>query len=123
MGSPYGGIIAERFRHPRFRGPLAGADRSAEAFNPLCGDRIRMELSVGDGVVTAARHVGDACAICVAAADLLAEMIEGLPCDAAMAASPEALTARLGARIGPARMQCVALPLTALKQALAPFGG
>lgn len=117
------GLVLERFRRPLFRGPLAGANLSAEAFNPLCGDRIRMELSVRDGVVTAARHVGDACAICVAAADLLAEMIEGLPCDLAMAASPEALTARLGAQIGPSRMQCVVLPLTALKQGLAPLGG
>jgi nitrogen fixation NifU-like protein len=118
MGTPYGGVIAGRFRHPRFRGPLAAADLSGEALNPLCGDRIRIELAVRDGVITAARHLGDACAICVAAADLLAEMVEGASCEAAMGTSPDALAARMAAPIGPSRRQCVMLPVTALRSAL-----
>jgi nitrogen fixation NifU-like protein len=118
MSSPYGSVIAERFRRPRFRGPLPGADGSAEAFNPLCGDRIRIELSIGQNIIAAARHVGDACAICVAAADVLSEMIEGASTSDAAALSTEQLIARLESTINPSRVQCVALPLTALRQAL-----
>jgi nitrogen fixation NifU-like protein len=113
----YSDAIRARWRRPRFRGELPGANRVAEDVNPLCGDRVRFMLRVEDGIVRAARFLGDACAICTASADLVAELVEGAP-----ASSPrvtiDRLLERLEADLRPTRMQCVTLPLTVLHQAL-----
>jgi nitrogen fixation NifU-like protein len=116
------GLVLERFRHPLFRGAIESPDACGEAFNALCGDRIRLELRLKQGAIAAARHRGDACAICIAAADLLSEMIEGLATHDALAISTETLVARLEAEISPSRVQCVALPLVALRQGLETQG-
>jgi nitrogen fixation NifU-like protein len=116
--SQYGASITERFRHPRHRGTLARPDAQAEAFNPLCGDRIRIELQVSDGTITAMRYRGDACAICLASADFLVELVEGQSCARSLDILAEDVRAKLDCDIRPSRMQCVALPLTALRQAV-----
>ena len=77
MAPLYGGVILDRFRHPRHFGELPGADAVHEDVNPLCGDRIRVELRYGPGrEIEAIRFQGDACAIATASADLLARLAE-----------------------------------------------
>ena len=66
----YGEVIRERWRRPRFRGELPDASATAEDVNPLCGDRVRVQLRFEDGRVGAARFAGDSCAICTASADV-----------------------------------------------------
>ena len=66
----YSETIRERWRRPRFRGELPGATATAEDVNPLCGDRVRMQVKLDGGRVSAARFAGDSCAICTASADV-----------------------------------------------------
>lgn len=114
----YSDVIRERWRRPRFRGELPGANRVAEDVNPLCGDRIRLMLSVEEGRVAAARFIGDSCAICAASADVLAERITGLASAEARTVDSADLLAVLQADIRPTRMRCVTLPLSVLAMAL-----
>ena len=116
--APYSDVIRERWRRPRFRGPLENANAVAEDVNPLCGDRIRFMLRLDDGRVRTARFVGDSCAICTASADVLAEMLEGRDRDEALAVSVGDVLETLAADIRPTRMRCVTLPLGVLAQAL-----
>lgn len=120
--SPYSDVIRQRWRHPRFRGDLAEANAVAEDVNPLCGDRVRLALHVADGTIEAARHGGDACAICAASADLLAERVTGRSVADARTVRPADLLALLGAEIRPTRMRCVTLPLSVLAAALGSAG-
>jgi NifU-like protein involved in Fe-S cluster formation len=113
----YSDLIRERFRRPRFRGELPAPDAVAEDVNPLCGDRIRIECRIADGALADARHRGDSCAICAAAADVLLEMAIGQPLDFAARTRTEDLVARLGAEIRPTRLKCVTLPLDVLRTA------
>jgi len=115
----YGDVIRERWRRPRFRGELADATATAEDVNPLCGDRVRMQLRVEDGRVRAARFVGDSCAICTASADVVAELVEGRPRGEAAALQASDILGVLQADVRPTRMRCVTLPLTVLGKALA----
>jgi nitrogen fixation protein NifU and related proteins len=115
----YGEVIRERWRRPRFRGELADATATAEDVNPLCGDRVRMQLRVDDGRVRAARFAGDSCAICTASADVVAELAEGRPRDDAAALQVSDVLDVLQADVRPTRMRCVTLPLTVLGKALA----
>ena len=114
----YSSVIRERFRRPRFRGELPWPDLAFEDVNPLCGDRIRIECRITDGLLSDARHRGDSCAICAASADLLLEMVIGRTVEEAAAVEPSALLERLEADIRPTRFKCVTLPLSVLQGAL-----
>ena len=114
----YTEVIRERWRRPRFRGDLPGATAVAEDVNPLCGDRVRISLALDDVNVTAARFAGDACAICTASADVIAELVTGHAVATARALSPADVLEVLQADIRPTRMRCLTLPLTVLGMAL-----
>jgi nitrogen fixation NifU-like protein len=127
-GPLYGGRILERFRRPRYFGEVPGACLVHEDVNPLCGDRLRVQLRVEQGRLVTVRFQGDACAIAVAAADVAAEMVEGGPVGRALALDREAILAALGARVRPSRLGCAGLGLAVLRGALAgatggPAGG
>lgn len=115
----YGAVIRERWRRPRFRGELADASATAEDVNPLCGDRVRMQLRFEDGRVGAARFAGDSCAICTASADVVAELAQGRARAEAAAIQASDVLGILQADVRPTRMRCVTLPLTVLAKALA----
>lgn len=115
----YSSLIRERYRRPRFRGRLDGADAVFEDVNPLCGDRIRVECRLEDGRVAEGRFSGDSCAIAAASADVLLELMAGRPAAEAAVITVDSLVSRLQAEIGRNRRQCVALPLAVLRRALA----
>ena len=115
----YGDVIRERWRRPRFRGDLADATATAEDVNPLCGDRVRLQLRLEDGRVRAARFAGDSCAICTASADVVAELAEGRARSDAAGIQVSDVLGVLQADVRPTRMRCVTLPLTVLAKALA----
>ena len=114
----YGEMIRERWRRPRFRGDLPDATASAEDVNPLCGDRVRMQVKLDHGRVSAARFAGDSCAICTASADVLSELIEGRSRTDAIAVSASDVLGVLQADVRPTRMRCVTLPISVLAKAL-----
>jgi nitrogen fixation protein NifU and related proteins len=117
--APYGATIMEHFRRPRNQGPLPAADIVREGANPLCGDRIRIELAVQEGQVTEARFTANACAISVAAASLLTEQVRGMSAADVRAIREEQVLADLGSAIPAARRACAMLPLTTMVAALA----
>ena len=115
----YSDVIRERWRKPRHRGEVPGANAVAEDVNPLCGDRVRMMLAVApDGRIEAAGFIGDSCAICTASADVVADLVAGRSrVDAAALEVADVLNV-LQAEIRPTRMRCVTLPVSVLGQAL-----
>jgi len=121
MPALYSDILLDHFRHPRNYGSLTAPDISNEQFNPLCGDRIRLELKLDQSIVSEARFKGDACAISTAAASLLTELILGKDI-AELADIPDArLLSALESDIQPARLQCALLPLQALREGLKDY--
>lgn len=117
-GVVYSDVIRERWRRPRFRGEVADATAVAEDVNPLCGDRVRASVRLEGPAVTSVRFVGDACAICLASADVVAELAEGRTREEAVNLAVEDVLAVLQADIRPTRMRCVTLPLDVLRSAL-----
>jgi nitrogen fixation NifU-like protein len=118
-GGIYGDVIRDRWRRPRHRGDLPGANAVAEDVNPLCGDRVRMMLVVApEGRIAEARFVGDSCAICTASADVVADLVSGRTRGEAAALDVSDVLAVLQAEIRPTRMRCATLPLSVLAMAL-----
>ena len=118
MPALYSEVLLDHFRHPRNYGSLSAPDVSHEKFNPLCGDRIRIELKLDQTTITEARFKGDGCAISTAAASMLTELITGASLETVTALTDAQLIARLESDIQPARLQCATLPLEALRAGL-----
>jgi nitrogen fixation NifU-like protein len=118
MAVLYSEIILDHFRNPRNYGSLPSPDISSEDVNPLCGDRIRIELRVKDGIVEAARFKGDGCAISLAAASILTELILGANVTEGDVVSTERLLSSLESDIRPARIKCALLPLEAARSGI-----
>lgn len=118
MPELYSDILLDHFRRPRNYGSLDAPDISNEQFNPLCGDRIRIELKLEQSIVSEARFKGDGCAISKAAASLLTEMVVGEHLEELAKMPDERLLAALESDIRPPRLQCALLPLLALREGL-----
>lgn len=115
-------------------GQLDSAAGEARLDNPLCGDRVRMQVAFDAGRITAIAHQTKGCLLCRAAASLLAVRAVGQDVAAiesvagaleAMlkgaapipAAWPE-LAMFIPARAYASRHRCVLLPFRALQAAL-----
>ena len=121
--SPYAATIMEHFRRPRNQGSLPDPDVAREGANPLCGDRVRIELAVRDGHVADARFTANACAISVAAASLLTERVRGMATADVSAIRDDEVLDGLGGEIPAARRACAVLPLATMRAALAALAG
>lgn len=119
MDELYRDFILDHYRNPRNAGTLEHPDASFEDVNPLCGDKIRMDVSVRDGAVADVRFSGRGCAISQASASLLTEDIKGKSLAEIEHLSAEDVISNLGINISPARLKCALLGLKVLKHALA----
>ncbi len=118
VGGPYSPTILDHFKHPRNRGALVAPTVSQEGTNPLCGDRVRIELALNGDIVTEARFTANACAICVAASSMLTELVRGAPLEDVETLTVPELITQLKSDIPPSRLACVRLPLTVLHTGL-----
>jgi len=110
--------LLDHYRNPRNKGHLDRPDLVAEEYNPLCGDRVTIEAQVEAGWITAVRFDGRGCALCLAAASILTETVQGLTLDQAATLGAEEFLAELQSAVRPARLKCVLLPWIAFRRAL-----
>ena len=134
----YRELILDHARSPRHFGRIENATHQADGINPLCGDKIKLYLSVdADGRIEDTRFEGSGCAISVASASLLTDTVIGLHTDEAEACF-DTVTRRLtngeemeaegidlakikaldGVREFPSRVKCATLAWHALHAAL-----
>ena len=118
MDDLYRDYILEHYRRPHNFGALDGATISQEGANPLCGDRITLQLGIHNGVVERVGFTGRGCAISQASASLLTDEIKGKAVDSASAMTGGDVLDLLGIEISPARMKCALLSLETLQGAL-----
>ncbi len=123
----YQDVIVDHNRSPRnFRRPET-IDRVAEGYNPLCGDKLHIYLSVADGKIADLSFEGNGCAISIASASMMTEALLGMDeseaealfndvhrmlTDSDFAADPAKLgklAALAGVRDYPMRVKCASL--------------
>jgi nitrogen fixation NifU-like protein len=116
MDDLYREIIIDRFKNPRMKGTLDPHDYSYTDDNPLCGDRIRVDLRVDDNdVIQEAAFSGEGCAISQASADLLTETIIGRSLSDVKGMTKDDILELLGIELGPVRLKCALLSLKVVK--------
>jgi nitrogen fixation NifU-like protein len=77
LGRLYQESILLHHRAPRHFGRLDQPTHAADGNNPLCGDRVRVTLDIGEGRVLDVRCDVQGCAICRASGSMMAEAIVG----------------------------------------------
>jgi nitrogen fixation NifU-like protein len=74
----YQQVILEHNRKPRNYVELDHPTHSAEGYNPLCGDHLKVYLVVnGESVIQEVSFVGDGCAISKASASMMTAALKG----------------------------------------------
>ena len=122
MDDLYRDYILEHYRRPHNFGVLDNATATQEGANPLCGDRITLQLRVIGDQIAAVGFTGRGCAISQASASLLTDEVKGKEVDAAAAMKASDVLDLLGIEISPARMKCALLSLETLQGALGADG-
>ena len=74
----YQDIILEHGKSPRNLGKCEGYSHEAKGYNPLCGDRVHVYLKLDTGKkVENLTFEGDGCAISLASASIMTELVKG----------------------------------------------
>jgi len=73
----YQELILDHGRRPRNFGRLEDANKTAEGYNPLCGDKIRVYVKVAGDVVEDIKFEGAGCAISTASASIMTDALKG----------------------------------------------
>jgi len=134
----YQEVILDHSKQPRnFRRP-SDANHQARGDNPLCGDKVTVFLTVKDGIVVDIGFEGRGCAISMASASLMTEIMKGKTeaearalfesfhdemtgrsaCHGAAAGELDKLTVLSGVREYPMRVKCATLSWHTLMAAL-----
>src|SRR5436190_19804323 len=114
MDSIYKEEILDHYKNPRNFGEMADADIRVDANNPLCGDRLYMDLKVKDGIVQDVAFTGRGCAISQASASMLTEDIIGQPLTELANLIRQDMLDNLGIQVSYAQMKCT-LPSLGLR--------
>lgn len=134
----YHDIILDHSKAPHNMRAIVGTHHYAEGFNPLCGDHIKVFLTLTNDHVDDAAFTGQGCAICTASASMMTDAVKGQPKEDTLkmfemfhslligSRDPDEheqetlglLAALCGVRRFPIRVKCATLPWHALKAAL-----
>lgn len=111
-------LLDHYYSSPR-RGHLEQPDVVFEDENPLCGDRVRVELKLDDDTIADIRFDGDGCVISQASASLVCEEAAGKPVSEVQKWDTKKVLDLIGIQLTPVRLRCALLPLKVLQAALA----
>jgi nitrogen fixation NifU-like protein len=123
MDDLYRELIIDRYKNPHYRGELDPYNISYEDDNPLCGDKIRIDIRVDkNDIITEALFTGQGCSISLASADLVIESIIGKSLDDLKQMNKEDVLDLLGIELGPVRLKCALLSLKVIKAGVYGLG-
>lgn len=132
----YQEVILDHNKQPRNFHPVDPHSHEANGYNPLCGDKVTIQLRLDDaGRIEDIGFQGDGCAISTASASIMTEMLKGHTVDEARAmferfhhlvtdddAQPDPSLGKLGVLAGvrdyPMRVKCATLAWHTLQAAL-----
>ena len=116
----YSEKVMERFKNPKHAGELKGANGIGEVGNPACGDVMKVEVRIVDGIVVEAKFKTFGCCAAIAASDAVCELVRGKTIKEAMDLTKQDVIDFLGA-LPTLKIHCSVLGIDALKAAIADY--
>jgi len=111
----------DHYQNPRNYGSLENPDFNSGEHNPSCGDIIAIQGLIENNQLKTIRFTAQGCVISVASASLLSEYVQGTPLEKISAITPEDMQKIIGITLGPLRLKCALLSLSALQKGIQTY--
>ncbi|HPF88359.1 MAG TPA: Fe-S cluster assembly scaffold protein NifU [Candidatus Limiplasma sp.] len=116
----YSEKVMDYFEHPRNVGEIENASGTGTVGNPKCGDIMKMDLLVEDGIIKDAKFKTFGCCAAVATSSMATEMIIGKTVEEALALTNKEVTDALGG-LPPVKLHCSVLAEESIHAALEDY--
>lgn len=113
----YSAELVDHFHHPRNAGALDNPNAVAEGENPVCGDKVRIEMLIEGEIISQMRWLASGCPPAIAAASAASVLLEGHSLQDARQIDRAALAGALGG-VPARKAHAVSLVLTTVTRAL-----
>jgi len=115
----YQEYILDHYEDPYHRGRCPNCTHRHEDENPLCGDTVRIELSIDEsGTLREVYFQGEGCCISQAAASMLVERFDGRTVEEVKQFTARDMLEMFGVKLTPNRQKCCLLPWRVLQAAI-----
>lgn len=118
--SIYQDVILDHYQYPRNQGKISHPTSSVDVSNPLCGDKLHMDVKTSDGKVSEISFDGEGCAISIASSSMLTEYAKGKKIKELSKLDKDFVLELLKIELTPNRLKCALLSWEALIKALIP---
>ena len=118
----YSNKVIDHYEHPRNVGSLDKSDESVGTGivgAPACGDVMKLQIKVEDGVITDAKFKTYGCGSAIASSSLVTEWVKGMSIDQAMQIKNSQIAEELS--LPPVKIHCSVLAEDAIKAAIRDF--
>ncbi len=116
----YSEKVWDHFEHPRNVGELASPSGSGTVGNAKCGDIMKMDIQVEDGVITDVKFKTFGCGAAIATSSMATEMVKGKTIEEALALTNKAVMEALDG-LPPVKIHCSLLAEEAIHAAIEDY--
>ena len=113
----------EHYKDPRNFGKLENENASYKDSNPLCGDKINVQLIIENDEIKEIKYECDGCAISRASSSIISEKIKGMELKDILKLNKDFVLDSLGIQLNPMRLKCAMLSLRAIQKAILNYKG
>ena len=116
----YSEKVMDHFSNPRNVGEIADASGSGTVGNAKCGDIMKMDIKVENGVIVDVKFKTFGCGAAIATSSMATEMVKGKTIDEALTLTNKAVAEALDG-LPAHKMHCSVLAEEAIKNALKDY--
>lgn len=116
----YSDKVMDHFSNPRNVGEMPNPDGVGQVGNPVCGDIMRIEIKVDDGIITDIKFKTFGCGAAIATSSMATEMVKGKTLAEALGVSNRAVAEALDG-LPPQKMHCSNLAASAVHAAIKDY--
>ena len=116
----YSEKVMDHFSNPRNVGEIPDASGSGTVGNAKCGDIMKMDIKVEDGVIVDVKFKTFGCGAAIATSSMATEMVKGKTLDEALALTNKAVAEALDG-LPPVKMHCSVLAEEAIHAAIKDY--
>ncbi len=116
----YSDKVIDHFSNPRNVGEIENASGSGTVGNPKCGDIMKMDIKVEDGIITDVKFKTFGCGAAIATSSMATEMVKGKSIEEALTLTNQAVAEALDG-LPPVKMHCSMLAEQAIHAAIEDY--
>jgi len=116
----YSEKVMDHFENPRNVGEIPDASGSGTVGNAKCGDIMKMDIKVENGIIVDVKFKTFGCGAAIATSSMATEMVKGKTLDEALALTNKAVAEALDG-LPPVKMHCSVLAEEAIHAAIKDY--